>query len=267
MKLPAACVLFALATGVAAEEPCPSPVLPAYAHNDYENQRPLFDALRLEYRGVEADVFLVHGELRVAHDRRGTRAGRTLQSLYLDPLRDIVVHCGRVCTDSVPFLLNVEIKEASPAAYDTLSAVLRRYPDLLSAVDRGTKPSTAVEVVLVGWHPPIAVLERDPGRCAGVQQQVMSQSTPPDSSAVVRLVSLNYGKTIRWSGRSPLPASGRAWLQALERAKRAGPRRIARVYNVPPNAEIYRVLLESGVDLIGTKDLEATRRALVPPQR
>src|SRR5262245_53706552 len=111
MTLGAASFLFVLATQVAADTPCPSGALPAYAHNDYENARPLVDALDAGFRGAEADVFLVEGELRVAHERKQARPGRTLQALYLDPLRDVVARCGGVCADSLPFLLNVEIKE------------------------------------------------------------------------------------------------------------------------------------------------------------
>lgn len=31
-------------------------LLPAYAHNDYRNERPLHDAVELGYRGVEVDL-------------------------------------------------------------------------------------------------------------------------------------------------------------------------------------------------------------------
>ena len=41
----------------------------AHAHNDYEHDRPLLDALEHGFTSVEADVWLVDGELRVAHDR------------------------------------------------------------------------------------------------------------------------------------------------------------------------------------------------------
>jgi len=44
---------------------CPRGTLPAYSHNDYLNTHPLSDALALGYRGAEADVFLVKGELQL----------------------------------------------------------------------------------------------------------------------------------------------------------------------------------------------------------
>jgi hypothetical protein len=250
------------AAGAAAEAPCPAAAtLPAYAHNDYDNTAPLVDALRLGYRGVEADVFLVDGELRVGHDRRRTRPGRTLGSLYLEPLRAVVARCGRGAF-APPFLLNVEIKLESPATYDSLRALLGRYAEILTTVQHGAVRPGPIEVVLVGWHPPLEEMAREPLRLARVQQAIVGRSAIGDTSDVVGLVGLNYGKTIRWSGRGPVPAAARAWLEALARAKRAGPNRIARVHNVPPRAAIYRLLLESGVDLVGTEDLDATRHVL-----
>src|SRR5256885_17113071 len=65
----------------------PPPLLRAHAHNDYEHARPLLDALDQGFCSVEADLWLVEGELRVAHDLADARPGRTLQRLYLDPLR------------------------------------------------------------------------------------------------------------------------------------------------------------------------------------
>jgi len=65
----------------------PKPLVNAHAHNDYEHARPLLDALDRGFCSVEADVWLVDGQLLVAHDRGKAKPGRTLQALYLDPLR------------------------------------------------------------------------------------------------------------------------------------------------------------------------------------
>ncbi|HET6325009.1 MAG TPA: hypothetical protein VFG04_09940, partial [Planctomycetaceae bacterium] len=50
--------------GLAAE---PTPLIRAHAHNDYEHKRPLFDALDQGLCSVEADIFLVDGQLLVGH--------------------------------------------------------------------------------------------------------------------------------------------------------------------------------------------------------
>jgi hypothetical protein len=246
-----------------ARTPCPDQApLPAYAHNDYENRRPLHDALRLGFAGAEADLVFVDGALLVAHGRRGARPGRTLEALYLRPLRDLVKRCGTVLPAPRAFLLNIEVKERSPAAYDSLVALLGRYPDVVGAGDRtdadgsGVRP---VEVVLVGWHPPLAELARRKPLLARVQQKLTSAdaATPEAPEGLVRLVSLDYGKTMGRERRG----SDR-WLAALTRARAAGPERLARVYNAPVRRDVYAALLAAGVDLIGTEDLAGTRREL-----
>ena len=86
--------LFSIASGGTAFLDCNqlsaqiSPI--AHAHNDYEHERPLHDAMESGFNSVEADVYLIEDKLLVAHDRRDTTPQRTLQSLYLDPLQQ---HC------------------------------------------------------------------------------------------------------------------------------------------------------------------------------
>lgn len=84
------------AVAMSADAVAPARVEPqaqAHAHNDYEHDRPLHDALDHGFTSVEADVYLVDGELLVAHDPWDVRPERSLRSLYLDPLRERV-HAG-----------------------------------------------------------------------------------------------------------------------------------------------------------------------------
>lgn len=244
---------------------CPAgPMLPAYAHNDYANPHPLSDALELGFRGVEADILLRGGELRVGHDASVTRPGRNLEALYLRPLRAIVRECGHVLAPSLPFLLNIELKERSRAGYDSLIALLQRYADLFEAPNSrlGVPP---VEIILVGWYPPPGDSSPDARYRVWRQERIttLSPSSGSQSTTAVRLVSLDYGKTIGWPGRGPVPERAARWLARLRAAKGEGPGRLARAYNVPIDPAVYRLLLEAGVDLIGTKRLLASRQVLL----
>lgn len=244
-----------------AQVACPdSEPLPAYAHNDYANARPLWDALSLGFRGVEVDLFLADGHLLAAHDRQVIRRGHSLTTLYLEPLRARLSQCGRIVAGREPFLLNIELKERSPAAFDALIKALRQYSELFLSSDG--RPA-AIEVVLVGWIPARKHLAASAPPALAVQQQVTSRSPQSGGSdSLVRLVSLDYGKRIGWSGRRPPPTSLAEWLTALRRLRDAGPRRLSRVYNVPAEPALLRRLLDGGVDLIGIKDLNQGRRAL-----
>lgn len=64
--------------------------IPCHSHNDYWRRVPLFDALRAGCTGVEADVWLFDNDLYVGHNTASLQRNRTFQSLYIDPLVDIL---------------------------------------------------------------------------------------------------------------------------------------------------------------------------------
>ncbi|SPJ85445.1 uncharacterized protein FTOL_11226 [Fusarium torulosum] len=68
-----------------------------HSHNDYWRPHPLFSALAVGCASVEADVWLSpDGEdLLVGHDKQSLSSSRTLQSLYIDPLLQILNSMNR----------------------------------------------------------------------------------------------------------------------------------------------------------------------------
>ena len=89
-----------------------SPLRQAHAHNDYLHERPLLDAVQNRFASVEADIFLVDGELLVAHTFWELDRNRTLQKLYLDPLKELTqANGGTVFKDAAAeFTLLIDIK-------------------------------------------------------------------------------------------------------------------------------------------------------------
>ncbi|KAI1414378.1 hypothetical protein F5Y13DRAFT_20311 [Hypoxylon sp. FL1857] len=63
-----------------------------HSHNDYWRKVPLFSALHAGCIGVEADVWLFDNdsELYVGHDTAALTPNRTFQSLYVNPLVDLL---------------------------------------------------------------------------------------------------------------------------------------------------------------------------------
>ncbi|WP_375436321.1 hypothetical protein [uncultured Hymenobacter sp.] len=70
--------------------PLARPLHQGHSHNDYWRPHPLYDALQLGFQSVEADVFLIDSALLVGHERKSLQASRTLQTLYLEPLRQLL---------------------------------------------------------------------------------------------------------------------------------------------------------------------------------
>jgi len=59
-------------------------IIKGHAHNDYENENPLYDALENGFISVEADVHLIDDQLYVSHDRpEKLDSVFTLKTLFL----------------------------------------------------------------------------------------------------------------------------------------------------------------------------------------
>jgi hypothetical protein len=239
-------ILSLYGSSAATQQCTPRSLLPAYAHNDYLNPHPLQDALALGYQGVEADYVLVEGELLVAHGRADAMRGRTLEGLYLAPLRERVRRCGWVQSPIRPFLLTIEYKERGLQGYQALHELLKRYADILSP----QRAPGAVQVVLVGWHPSLRELAADCIQLARVQARITRSgvTVPEGDTALVGLVSLDYGKTMEWKGSGALSSEDRRTLEYITAGRHLLPGRLVRAYDVPLIPEVYTLLLSSGVD-------------------
>lgn len=87
------------------------PLVNAHAHNDYEHTRPLLDALDQGFTSIEADVYVIEGELLVAHNLFDISKERTLKKLYLQPLQErATANNGRIYKGGPTVTLLVDIK-------------------------------------------------------------------------------------------------------------------------------------------------------------
>jgi hypothetical protein len=61
-----------------------------HSHNDYWRPVPFFSALSIGCVSVEADVWLVNKTLYIGHERSALTSARILDSLYIQPLLDVL---------------------------------------------------------------------------------------------------------------------------------------------------------------------------------
>ena len=64
--------------------------VPCHSHNDYWRRVPLYSAIEVGCVGVEADIWLFDNELYVGHSVASLTRNRTLDSLYINPLLEIL---------------------------------------------------------------------------------------------------------------------------------------------------------------------------------
>ena len=229
-----------------------APLEQGHSHNDYWRPHPLFDALALGFKSVEADVFLTDTTLLVGHERAALHPGRTLESLYLAPLRRL--GAGRYARPAELWLL-VDFKTARPATYAQLRRVLARYEALLTT-PRRPRPG-GVRVVLTGGYPRAEVLA-DTSRLVYLDGQLPADLRPELTTAIPA-VNGDWQAHFRWDGTGPLPAAEAARLHAWDaQATRTGQR--IRFWNLPAagpaqRRAVWRALLAYPSLLVGADEL------------
>ncbi len=243
------------------QQSAPTPLARAHAHNDYLHDRPLLDALAHGFSSVEADIFLVDGKLLVAHTRAELKPGRTLERLYLDPLRQrIGENGGRVYRGGPAFSLLIDVKSDAEATYAALRPVLAQYADILTAVRHGVVEEKAVTVIVSGNRAQQTIAS-DPLRFAGLDGRLTDlESDQP--AHLMPWISDNWRNHFSWQGKGPMPQPERDKLRVIVEQSHAKHRRV-RFWATPDGPAAWKELLAAGVDLINTDDLAGLEQFLL----
>jgi hypothetical protein len=236
------------------------PLAQAHAHNDYLHARPLLDALDHGFTSVEADIFLVDGKLLIAHTKSELDPRRTLESLYLDPLRARVREGqGSVYPGSGSFQLLIDIKTAGEATYAVLTKVLAEYADIVSAVRDGRVEQKAVNVVISG-NRPREMMVAEKVRYAGLDGRLGDLDSDVPAN-FLPLISDNWALHFKWQGEGPMSDADRKKLHDAVAKAHAHGRRL-RFWATPEKINFWREMRASGVDMINTDDLAGLEKFL-----
>ena len=242
------------------------PLTRAHAHNDYEHQRPLLDALSHGFTSVEADVHLIGNELLVAHNQRDAHTGKTLQSLYLEPLRRMIAeNQGSVYPDGASFTLFIDIKTEGEETYQAIQRVLETYSDILSSFSGGKVTEGPVTIIISG-NRPRDTMERQNFRYAAYDGRLTDLGSKSPSS-FIPIISDNWNKHFNWKGDGTMPPVERKKLIEIVRKAHDNNQRV-RFWATVDKASIERAavwteLLHAGADLFNTDDLTGLRDFLI----
>ena len=255
------CAMVTWAGSSSAQPAGVTPLANAHAHNDYEHTRPLFDALDQGFCSVEADVFLAKDTLLVGHTILSLKPERTLENLYLDPLRArIKANGGRVYKDGPTIWLLVDVKTEAKATYQLLDKVLANYSDIISVVKDGKFEKKAVTVVVSGNRAK-ADITAQKVRHAGIDGRPADLDSK-EPAYLIPWISESWSSLFKWRGEGPMPEEERAKLKELVRKAHQGGR-LVRFWGTPENVAFWRELRAADVDLINTDQLEKLRQFLV----
>lgn len=216
-----------------------------HSHNDYEQNVPFWKAYAAGASSIEVDVHLLNDTLYVAHDHKEIQRSRTIESLYLSPIRQLFIEKSIA---SRPFLLLIDIKTEAYTSLEKTIELLHPLQDILYP-----KNPEGVKIVISGGRPQSADYSNYPDFVFFDWQS----TDKPENSEKVALVSLSFNTISRWNGSKPATVEEKKQLNAaISRMKLLN--KPIRFWASPDTPIAWQTLLDMGVDFIGTdKPVEA----------
>lgn len=222
--------------------------LPMHAHNDYEHDSPLFEAVEAGASSVEADIYLVNGQVLVAHELDETTPERTLASLYIDPLVELISSGWGGDSSRKHLYLFIDFKQQSLPLFEAVLEELEPLKQELSVYRNGSVRTGSVTVVLTG-NAPRDVVTKMPLRWVFIDGKLSDLQSNPDAG-LVPVVSSDWRQT--FGQTLPEPGSGeeRHLQQLVLAAHNQG--RLIRFWGAPDHIEAWKYQSSIGIDLINT---------------
>ena len=229
----------------------PSYFVQGYAHNDYLHKKPLFEALSNGYTHIEADIFLLKDSLVIAHWFPYWKDKRTLESLYLAPLRQMFRN-DHPDFNLPAITLVIDIKSSPRKTYLALRSLLEKYKDILSSFENGVYKQGMVNIVLTG-NKPVALISSEKNRLV-MLDDLLNHASEDHHDHLFAMASCKYSRVLQWTGKGQIPLKEKArLLNLVEMAHSQGKK--ARLWASPENEKVWSELLNCGIDYINTDQL------------
>lgn len=217
-----------------------------HSHNDYANKMPFYNAFTHDYNSIEADIFLVDGELLVSHSNKELYKERTLKSMYLEPLLYALKKdtARRVC-------LLVDIKDDHTKTLPKLEKELKILDDFL--LTRANSKGR-LKILISGNRPQGA----DFHKYDSMFWFDDDLTYPHDAAQWARIgqVSLNFEKWSKWKGNGVIPEADRLRLKKTVDSVHRYTFKLVRFWGAPDTRDSWEAQLNFGADIIGTDKIE-----------
>lgn len=234
-----------------------TPIPTAHAHNDYLQKTPLKDALKHGFTSIEIDLYLRKGQLIVSHYPIFLGWKKTIEELYLIPLRQhIENNNGSVYPNQkVPLILMLDLKTKGAEMYPYLKKIFEPYQDLIATFPLEDSASFKPIHLLISGNRPIEAIQSDSIQYFQIDGRFDAFSLQAATSLVPR-ISDKYSKYFKWKGKGTMPQAEQERLKALvQKAHQSGKK--LRFWGMPNHPNVWKTLLNAGVDWMNVDNLEA----------
>lgn len=206
----------------------------AHSHNDYAQQKPFHLAYNEGFGSIEADIHLVGDQLLVGHDTKDLIKEKTLESLYLQPLK-------AYNQPNRKLQILIDIKTDAIKTIDQLVKTLLNYPTIIN--------NKYIKIVLSGNAPSPEKFDKYPdfiwfdGR--------LNLNYTANQLSRVAIISEDYYKVIDFKPKWPLDSLTISKVkQFIDKVHALG--KPVRLWASPDNPAAWEVFITSGVDYINT---------------
>ncbi|RSM01865.1 hypothetical protein CDV31_011149 [Fusarium ambrosium] len=251
--------------------------IPCHSHNDYWRRMPFYSAIKVGCIGIEADVWVVQGELLVGHNLGSLSSGQTLTSMYIQPLVELLQTKNSVNDPNIPFrgvydhdpsqtlVLLVDLKADPNSSWPLLLERLEplRQRGWLSHVNNGAFISRPVTVVGTGDTEVRLVNEETPFRDVFFDAPLNELEEGKYSFLNSYYTSVSFEKSIGKIGRGGLQPEQLAKLRnQISQAHSRGLK--TRYWGMPywplnVRDQLRELLIDEGVDVLNADDLMEAR--------
>lgn len=220
-----------------------------HSHNDYLQPVPFWTAYANGAASIEVDVILQEGKLMVAHEKETISANKTLESLYLAPMRQ----AKALGIGELTFQLLIDIKTDADASMEAIAAVLEDYEELLAVPGQ----QHGVTVVISGNRPRLEDYDDYAPYILFDYQSLDFPSNLPWHR--IALVSLPFQRFSVWNGKGRLVQEEKQKLEGIIQKVHAVDRPI-RFWGAPDSKTAWKAFADMGIDFINTDmPFEASR--------
>lgn len=239
--------IFLSAGGILYAQPMQYSARTLHAHNDYVHEIPFWSAYYHNFGSIEVDVFYVQNRILVAHEASELDPKRSLEALYLDPLKECLrKNQGYLDSDTTRKLqLMIDLKTEGASTLDALVKLLHRYPEIIK--------SKFIQILISGNKPPVSTFPNYP---SFIYFDGNVEDTYSDKVlSKIAMLSGNFAEFAQWNGKGVLTLFEKHRLDSVIGRAHALGRRV-RFWNAPDGINAWYQLMQLKVDWINTDLIE-----------
>lgn len=255
--------------------------LPCHSHNDYWRKVPFFSAVHAGCIGVEADVWWLNGDLLVGHDLAALQPNRTFQSLYVNPIVELLERNNpetdfysenrRGIFDTDPTQTLILLIDLKTGGAETWPWVMKQLQPLrergwLTFYEDGKVHERQVTVVGTGNTPFELIIANSTYRDAFFDAPLDKLENSGFNSTNSYYASVSFWNTIGnvwFRGGQPSPDQLAKIRAHIKEAHARGLH--SRYWELPPwpihtRNRVWQMLVQEGIDFLNVDDLEGATK-------